>query len=109
VSKAWIVSIITALLMIVFGVFWMFMWLVGTNGYSSSTGGMILTVNFVLVLLSVVAASVASGLLAKMLKTKMGWSLWLAGPLSIAVTTVVAAGVMFVLSIIIVIAVGDRR
>lgn len=34
-----VVPIITALVMIVAGVFFMFMWLVGTNGYDTKTGG----------------------------------------------------------------------
>ena len=34
-----VVAVITALVMIVAGVFFMFMWLVGTNGYNTTMGG----------------------------------------------------------------------
>ncbi|HYG09967.1 MAG TPA: hypothetical protein VD835_08485, partial [Pyrinomonadaceae bacterium] len=65
--KTLIVSVVTALLMIAIGVFWMFMWLVGTNGYSESKGGMILVSNLVLVISSVVGSTAASGWLASRL------------------------------------------
>ena len=46
--------------MLVFGAFWMITWLIGTNGYNSSTGGAILASNLVLALLATIVASVAS-------------------------------------------------
>ena len=81
--KTLIVSAITALSMIAFGVFWMFMWLVGTNGYSESKGGMILGGNLALVILSIIISSAASGWLANKLGARLGWPMWAAAPVVI--------------------------
>ena len=98
----WIVSGITAVIMLVFGAFWMITWLIGTNGYNSSTGGAILASNLVLALLSTIVASVASGWLAKKLQTKSGMSIWLIAPLSIFAVIAVAVIALFIGSIIII-------
>ncbi len=98
----WIVSVSTALLMLVIGVFWMFMWLIGTNGYNTSTGTVILAGILVLVLLSTIVASVASGWLTKMLVTRTGTTLWIIAPLCIVAMTAVAVAALFIGSIVII-------
>ncbi len=98
----WIVSVITALIMIVVGVFWMFMWLIGTNGYNTSTGTAILASNLVLVILSTIVVSVASSWLTKRLVTRTGMSVWIIAPLCIVALIVVAFAALFIGSIIIV-------
>ena len=103
------VSAVTALLMIAFGVFWMFMWLVGTNGYSESKGTLILGSNLVLVILSVVASSVASGWLARRMETKRGWPFWAAALLAVFGVAIVAAVALFVGSLLIIAAFGRTR
>jgi sugar phosphate permease len=72
-AKTLIVSGVTALLLGAFGVFWMFMWLVGTNGYNGSTGGAILACNLALVILSIIISSVASGWLTNKLGARLDW------------------------------------
>jgi magnesium-transporting ATPase (P-type) len=106
VAKTLIVSGITALLLIAFGVFWMFMWLVGTNGYNGSTGGAILACNLALVILSVIISSAASGWLTNKLRARLGWPMWAAAPVVIAGVLIVAVTILMVASIII-IAVAD--
>ncbi|MDQ4126503.1 MAG: hypothetical protein M3151_00860 [Actinomycetota bacterium] len=101
-----VVSGIAALIMLLFGMFWMFTWLIGTNGYSTSKGTTILLCNLVLVLLSIVVSSVASGRLAKELKTRTAWSLWITGPLSIIAVTVATVVSLFVGSVIVVLVFG---
>ncbi|CAN5587407.1 hypothetical protein BH20ACI4_BH20ACI4_18050 [soil metagenome] len=98
----WIVSGITALIMLVIGVFWMITWLIGTNGYNTSTGTAILAANLVLVLLSTIVASVASGWLAKRLVTKTGMSLWIIAPLCVFAVIAVTVAALFIGSIIII-------
>jgi hypothetical protein len=98
----WIVSGITALIMLVIGVFWMITWLIGTNGYNTSTGTTILASNLVLVLLSTIISSIASGWLTKRLVTSTGKSLWLIAPLCIIAVIAVAVIALFIGSIIII-------
>jgi hypothetical protein len=98
----WIVSGVTALIMLVISAFWMITWLIGTNGYNTSTGTAILASNLVLVLLSTIVASIASGWLTKKLQMKLGKSLWFIAPLSIVAVTVVAVIALFIGSITII-------
>lgn len=101
-AKTLIVSVITALLMIAHGVFWMFMWLVGTNGYSGSIGGAILVANLALVILSIIVSSLASGWLANKLGARLGWPMWASAPLAIVGVIVVSVACMFAGSLIII-------
>jgi hypothetical protein len=104
-----IVAGVTALLMIAFGVFWMFMWLVGTNGYSESKGTLILGSNLAMVVLSVAGSTVASGWLANKLKARPGWPMWVLAPsviLGVCTVTVIA---MFVMSLVIIALFGRTR
>jgi hypothetical protein len=98
----WIVSGITALIMLVIGAFWMITWLIGTNGYNTSTGTAILASNLVLVLLSTIVSSITSGWLAKKLQTKSGMSIWLIAPLCIFAVIAIAVIALFIGSIIII-------
>jgi MFS family permease len=101
-AKTLIVSVITALLMIAYGVFYMFMWLVGTNGYSGSIGGAILVANLVLVIFSIIVSSLVSGWLANRLGARLGWPMWASAPLAIVGVIVVAVACMFIGSLIII-------
>lgn len=101
-----VVSAIAAVIMALFGVFWMFTWLIGTNGYSTSQGTTILLCNLVLVVLSIIISSVASGRLAKGLETRTAWSLWITAPLAILPMTVAAIVALFVGSVIVVLVFG---
>jgi hypothetical protein len=102
VAKTLIVSGITALLLAAFGVFWMFMWLVGTNGYNGSTGGAILACNLALVVLSIIVSSVASGWLTNKLEARLGWPTWAAAPVVVVGVLMAAVGFLFAGSIIII-------
>ncbi len=101
-----VVSGVTALIMILFGVFWMFTWLIGTNGYSESKGIVILVSNLVLVLLSIVVSSLTSGWLTKELQARMARSVWVTGPLAVLTVTLVAVSVLFVGSVIVILIFG---
>jgi hypothetical protein len=109
VTKTLIVSAITALSMIAFGIFWMFMWLVGTNGYSESKGGMILAGNLAMVMLSVIVSAAASGWLAKKLEAKMAWPFWAAAPLAVAGVMLVAVIALVAGSLLIIAVFGRMR
>jgi hypothetical protein len=109
VAKLILVSLVTAVIMIAFGVFWMFVWLVGTNGYSEAKGGTILTLNLLMVILSVIVSSVASGFLTKVLQAKTGWSVFAVAPLTIIAVIAVSVFVLFVGSLLIVGVVGQTR
>ena len=100
------VSVVTALIMILFGAFWMLTWLIGTNGYSEAKGLTILVGNAVLVLLSIIVAAVASGWLAKTLAARTAWSPWLTGPLAITAVTVVAVAALIIGSLLIIVFFG---
>lgn len=108
-AKLIVVSLLTALVMIAFGAFWMFMWLVGTNGYSEAKGGTILAANLVLVILSIVVSSAASAFLTGFLERKNGWSFFAAAPLSIVAVVAAAVAVLFVGSLIVISVVGTTR
>jgi hypothetical protein len=108
-TKLIIVSLVTALIMIAFGVFWMFMWLVGTNGYSEAKGGTILVANLVLVILSIFVSSAASSILTKMLQAKTGWSIFAAAPLVTVTVIAVSVFALFVGSLIVIGVVGQTR
>ena len=101
-TKTLIVSGLTALLLGAFGVFWMFMWLVGTNGYNGSTGGAILACNLALVILSIIVSSVASGWLTNKLGARLGWPTWAAAPVVIVGVLVVAVIFLFAGSLLII-------
>ncbi|HEX8634951.1 MAG TPA: hypothetical protein VF703_12460 [Pyrinomonadaceae bacterium] len=101
-TKTLIVSAVNALLMIAVGVFWMFMWLVGTNGYNGSTGGAILAANLALVVLSIICSSVASGWLAQRLAARLGWPMWATAPVVILGVVTVSVIFLFVASLIII-------
>jgi hypothetical protein len=104
-----IVSAVTALLMIAFGVFWMFMWLVGTNGYSESKGTLILGSNLVLVILAVVVSSAASAWATRKLEAKLAWPFWAAAPLAVVGVLAAAAVAMFAGSLLIIAVFGRTR
>jgi hypothetical protein len=106
VTNIRIISLITALLMVAVGIFWMFMWLIGTNGFSQSKGGAILLSNLVMVLLAIIGSSLASGWLANELQTTLAWSLWVIAPLAIAAVIVATIVALFVGSLIVVGIVG---
>ncbi|MCA1567438.1 MAG: hypothetical protein LC803_17670 [Acidobacteria bacterium] len=108
-AKTLIVSAITALLMILLGVFWMLMWLVGTNGYSESKGTAILASNLVLVILSIIVSSAASGWLANMLAARLRWPMWAAAPVVILAVLGVAVIVLFAGSLLIIAIFGRTR
>jgi hypothetical protein len=97
-----IVSATTALLMIAFGVFWMFMWLVGTNGYNGSTGGAILAANLALVILSIIFSSAASGWLANKLAARLNWPVWASAPVAILAAVTIAVICLFAGSLVII-------
>jgi len=103
------VPVITALVLIVVGVFWMFTMLVGANGYNESQGGAILVGNFVLVIITIVVSSAASGLLAHALQKRSGMSPWLVAPISVGAVTVAAIIAIFLIGTIIIIAVDSTR
>jgi hypothetical protein len=109
VTKLIVVSLITALIMIAFGVFWMFVWLIGTNGYSESKGGTILALNLLMVIFWVIISSVASGYLSAKLQKKTGLSFFIAAPLTILMVIAVAGIALFIGSIIVVIVFGQTR
>ena len=101
-AKTLFVSAITAFLMILFGVFWMFTWLIGTNGYNGSTGGAILACNLALVILSIIFSSAASGWLANVLAARLRWPMWAAAPVVIFGVVVVSVIFLFAGSLIII-------
>lgn len=103
------VSGVTALLMIAFGVFWMFMWLVGTNGYSESKGTLILGSNLAMVISAVFATSAASGWLARKFEAKWAWPFWAAAALAVFVVLAVAVIALFVGSLLIIAVFGRTR
>ncbi len=83
---------VTGFAMVVLGAFWMFMWLIGSNGFSSSRGGVILGGNLLLVALAIPGAI----WLARHLSRRWlsgGWSPWKAVPL--ATVSAFAAGLGF--------------
>lgn len=104
-----VVSVVTALIMIVVGLFFMLMWLIGANGYNTSQGGAILGANLVVIIIAVVISSVLSGWLAHVLQTRTGMSPWLVGPLSVVSVTAVSIIAIFLIGIIIVGVVESTR
>jgi hypothetical protein len=109
VAKTLIVSGATALSMIAFGVFWMFMWLLGTNGYSESKGTLILGSNLAMVILSVVVSTAASAWLTNKLKAREGWPMWALAPSVILGVVTAAVILMFAGSLIIIALFGRTR
>lgn len=104
-----VVPVVTALVMIVVGVFLMLMWLVGANGYNTSMGEMILGANLVVIIITIVIASVVSGWLAHVLQKRTGMSPWVVGPLTVVVVTGVSTMALFLIGIVIVGVVESTR
>lgn len=102
-----VVPVITAPVMIAVGAFWMFTMLLGTNGYDSTTGGRILVGNLVLVIVTVVIASLASGLLAHVIQTRSKLSAWLAAPISVATVAVIACITLFFVGGLVIISIAE--
>jgi hypothetical protein len=95
--------------MLAVGVFWMFMWLVGANGYSERKGTIILGGNLVLAIFFVIITSAASGWLASKFASRTTLSIWLIAPLTILTVTAASVAAMFVGSLIIIAIVGSTR
>lgn len=83
---------LTGIAMLLLGAFWMFMWLIGSNGFSSSRGSVILGGNLLLVALAIPGAIWLACRLSRRWLTE-GWPLWKATPL--AVVCAFAAGLAF--------------
>jgi hypothetical protein len=91
------VSLVTALILIVFGVLWMaLMFFGGAYGNDTTNALTGLIVISVLLLMTIVIASLASGWLAHVLQTRSGISPWLVGPGTVVAVTAVAMIVIFV-------------
>lgn len=90
------VSLVTALILIAFGVFWMFVMLVGMNGFDEATGLKGLIANAVLLIVVVVISGIVSGWLAHVLQKRSGISPWLVGPLTVLGVTAVSIITIFV-------------
>ncbi|HEV2763153.1 MAG TPA: hypothetical protein VGV38_09170 [Pyrinomonadaceae bacterium] len=90
------VALTTALVLIVFGVFWMFVMLIGMNGFDEATGIKGLIASAVLVIVTAVISSIISGGLAHLLQTRSGISPWLVGPLTVVSVTAVSIIFIFV-------------
>lgn len=104
-----VVPVITALVLIAVGVFWMFMMLVGANGYDGSTGMKILVGNFVLVIVTIVISSILSGWLAHVVQRRSGISSWVVGPLAVVFVTAASILALFVVGFLIVAVVDSTR
>lgn len=102
-----VVPVITALVMIVVGLFWIFTMLIGTNGYNSSTGGAILLGNLVLVILTIIVASAASGRVAYTLQKRTGITLWVLAPLSVITATVISFITLFIVGGLVIVGVAE--
>jgi hypothetical protein len=87
----------------------MFVWLIGTNGYSEAKGGTILVLNLLMVILSVVVSSAASGYLTKTLQTKTQWSVFIAAPLTIIAVIAVSVSALFIGSLLVIFLIGQTR
>lgn len=86
---------ITAIAMVVIGAFWMFMWLIGSNGFSSSRGAVVLGGNLLLVALALAGAVwLARRLCARW--CARGWSQ--AGATLLAAASSVAAALAFLVT-----------
>ena len=90
------VSLVTALILIVFGVLLMLLMFFGGaygNDGSNALPGLIVT--SVVLLMIIAIASVVSGWLAHVLQTRSGISPWLVGPGTVVAVTAVAMIVIF--------------
>jgi len=90
------VSLSTALILIVFGLLWLVIMAFGAYGYDTSNGLAALIAGAVLLIMTIVIASMASGWLAHVLQTRSGISPWLVGPGTVVAVTAVAMIVIFV-------------
>jgi hypothetical protein len=90
------VSLSTALILIVFGLLWVVIMAFGAYGYDTSNGLAALIAGAVLLMMTIVIASLASGWLAHVLQTRSGISPWLVGPGTVVAVTAVAMIVIFV-------------
>ena len=100
---------LTAGLMILVGLFWMFVWLLGANGYNSAQSGEILGLNFVLVLVAIGASSFFSDWSARALAARTQWSPIFISLVSIVCAALLAVIALFVGSVIILLVVGQSR
>ncbi len=86
---------VTGFAMVVLGAFWMFMWLIGSNGFSSSRGGVILGGNLLMVVLAIIGATWLARRLTRRWLTE-GWSPWRAALTAIASAFVAGLGFLAV-------------
>lgn len=98
----------TAVLMVAVAAFWMITWLIGTNGYGTTDGGIILGGNALLAVAGIVFATwLARTLSVRWLR--LGWPGWGAGALAIAVGIFAALLAMFIGAMALVVAVEVQR
>lgn len=93
-NNSWLPPIATALVTLPLGAFWMFVWLIGTNGYSERQGGTILASILALVLIATLAAMAASRWLAARASARWpGWAAVIGTLLIVLVGWAMALGV----------------
>lgn len=108
-SVTLLTPIMTVLATLPVGAFWMFVWLVGTNGYSERKGFAILASILSLVVVSIVVATATSGLLAARIQAATQWPGWVVVLGSVAGVLVAWLVVLCVGSFAIVLVVGSTR
>jgi hypothetical protein len=108
-SVTWPASIITVLATLPVGAFWMFVWLVGTNGYSERKGFAILASILGLVVVSIVVATATSGLLAARIQAATQWPGWVVVLGTVAAVLVAWLIILCVGSFAIVLLLGSTR
>lgn len=99
-----IVSILTAVAVVVLGACGLLLAMIALNGYSGAQGGRILGSYIVLGLLIVAVSVVVSWLGFGVLAGRLKWSPWAAGPVSFLVTSILACAALiagFLLSLLV--------
>lgn len=105
-----VVSLITALILIVFGVLWMALTFFGGAYGNDSTNALTgLIATSVLMLVIIVIASILGGWLAHVLQTRSGISPWLVGPGTVVAVTAVGMIVIFLGSTIMMAVIDEVR
>ncbi len=106
--KMTLIAILAAILLLLFGLAWLFALLVIMNGVSEARATPILISYLVLLLLTVVGGGWAGGWGSRMLVTTWNWNKWVSGLLTLLALGVSGIVILVIGSMVLMLAFGVR-
>lgn len=105
--KPIVVSVITAMLVLILGVLWMFGLLLIMNGFPQSKANQVLIGYFILLGICVILAGIVSNWGVKKLLMVTTWKIWIVTPITILGILIIAGVILFFGGIFVMVIVGS--